>query len=576
MMIPKAGDPEGAGRQEGGGSTSGRITLSALLIGQEGSRDSSVAKQPLPRRSERLRRTQPTSEAPDAAGRTYKVDDGEDAEIARRGQRGSRTATKRRRKAHVGNAAAGPTKKLTDLPLTLVATIIEFVGPAAALALSRSCKIVRDLLDPREVLGKRTWRTVREADGWPDPARIAMSDYTFLTSLFGHGCNFCSEHPHVKKAHFADLTAYEKECERLNQFGPRTQAALEAAVAREVDERRMVLAQERFCIYLSHRCRLLNIVNVPPAPVVNDFLPEDELELIADKAIASWAKSMVRKRWLSQHASSAIDSANFAAVQKLPAYVSAQPDDEPAFLEQLAQARAEIPADLRAALESEEALRGKPDSDRDAVLRDTVNAAVELASFTGEAAAAVFDRTKTLLHAIGQEAFDRSLTEGILFCLRCWKYIDGGATRSVMLLHTHTDCTDYGVFYWLLSSPPPPETELSRYPELLRQVKPRQTVVGATNPATGPSSSSSSSKGCTICGTSITPIWCKGPLGAVTLCAICGAKWLQVVDRLREAAGPPDATATAGTASSTSSARLTPPPLLQQGPATMDAVGGAI
>ncbi|KAJ1568912.1 hypothetical protein HK405_012325 [Cladochytrium tenue] len=542
------------------------MTLSAHLIGQKGSHASSKAKQLGPRRSERLRHAQPSAKVPAATGRTAKPDDSEGVATARKEPRGSRTAAKRR-KTNVGSAAEGPTAKLTDLPLTLVATIVELVGPTAALALSRSCKVVRDVLDPREVIGKRTWRKVREADGWPDPAAIAMSDYTFLTSMFGRGCNFCSEHPRVKKAYFEflgfrlcptcfrrhairrkdqqkevsgipslwlsstrsgrrkieyffspdvdlmnapermdetarqrlalryarqykNLAAYEEECEKLNQFGLRSQAALKKAVAREVDKGRMGragLANQRFRLHLGDRCRLLNIDNEPPAPVVNEFLPEDELALIVDQAITSEAKSRLRERWLKQHASSTIDSANFAAVQKLAAYVSAQPDDEPAFLEQLAQARAEIPPDLHAALESEEALRGKPDSHRDAILRDTVNAAVKVAAaLTGEAAVAVSDRAETLLHTVGQEAFDRSLTEGILFCLRCSKHVNRGATRSMMLLHRHTDSTDYGVFYWVLSSPPPPESVLSRYPEHLRQVEPPQPVGSTTNRTAGP------------------------------------------------------------------------------------------
>ncbi|KAJ1562943.1 hypothetical protein HK405_005522 [Cladochytrium tenue] len=152
---------------------------------------------------------------------------------------------------------------------------------------------------------------------------------------------------------------------RASQKSQNYLAALEEAVAREVDVWRNELAQQRFRLYLYDRCRLLNIENVPPVPEVDDFLPEDELALIVDKAIASEAKLR----------------ANFAEVQKLPAYVSAQPDDDPAFLELLAQSREAIPADLHAALESEEALRGKPDYHRGAVL---LNAAVELASFTGE------------------------------------------------------------------------------------------------------------------------------------------------------------------------------------------------
>ncbi|KAJ1555064.1 hypothetical protein HK405_003331, partial [Cladochytrium tenue] len=550
-----------------------------------------------PRRSERLRRMQPSPKAPGATGRAAMAVESAGATTAKREPRGSRTAVKRR-KVHAGSAIAGSTKMVTDLPLTLIATIVELVDPTAALALSRSCRILRNMLDPREIVGKGTWRKVRETDGWPDPAAIAMSDYTFLTSMFGRGCNFCSEHPQVKTVYFKfrgfrlcpacfkkqtvwrhdlpeevsgipslwlsstrsgrreieyfflpdvhlmsapeeidesvrqrlalrcskldefvkavekneerlkslalrakaaklsdkqtlvdkfmkskfpfldalqyrDLAAYKKECERLNQFGPRPQAALEEAVALVVDERRAWFAQIRLNLYLYDRCRLLNINKVPSVPVIYDFLPEDEMALIVDKAIASEANLRLREQWLKQHASSVVDTANFAAVQKLPAYVSAQPDDEPAFLEQLAQSRASIPADLRAALESEEALRGQPDFFRGTVLRDTVNAAVELSSLTGEAAVAVSDRAKTLLQAVGQEAFDRSLTEGILFCLRCWKYVDGdgGATRSIMLLHPHTDCTDYGVFYWLLSSPPPPESVLSRYPEILRQVQ---------------------------------------------------------------------------------------------------------
>ncbi|KAJ1547366.1 hypothetical protein HK405_006043, partial [Cladochytrium tenue] len=107
------------------------------------------------------------------------------------GQGGSRTANKRR-KVHVGSVAAGPTIKLTDLPPTLVATIAELVGPAA-LALSRSCKVVRNMLDPREVLGKRTWRKVWEADGWPDPTAIAMSNYTFQPPCLAAAATFTAD-----------------------------------------------------------------------------------------------------------------------------------------------------------------------------------------------------------------------------------------------------------------------------------------------------------------------------------------------------------------------------------------------
>ncbi|KAJ1545871.1 hypothetical protein HK405_007599, partial [Cladochytrium tenue] len=455
-MIPTPGDPEGAGREGDVGTTSDRMTLSAHLIGQEGSHAFSVAAQPGPRISDRFRRTHASPKAFGAA------DDSDGAATTSRKHRGRRTAAQRR-KVNVGSAAAGPTAKLTDLPLTLVATIVELVGPTAALALSRSCRVT------------------------------------------------CS-----------------------------TRAALEETVAREIDERRMVLAQQRLSLYLRNRCRLLDINNEPSAPVVNEFLPEDELVLIVDQAITSEAKSRLREQWLKQHASSIVDSANFAAVQKLPAYLSAQPDDEPAFLEQLAQSRAAIPADIRAALESEEALLGKPDCHRVAVLRDIVNAAVELASLTSEATVAVPDKAKTLM---------------------CSEYVDVGATWA--------DSTDYGVFDWLLSSPPPPESVLSKYPELLRQVKPPQPVDDTTNPAGSSSSSSSSSsslsKHCTNCGTSTTPMWHKGPLGAAWLCNMCGVYSRQeymLVGRLHDADAPPIATTTttAGPTPSMSSARLTPPP----------------
>ncbi|KAJ1562409.1 hypothetical protein HK405_012511 [Cladochytrium tenue] len=91
---------------------------------------------------------------------------------------------------------------LIDLPPTLVASITEMVGPQAALALSRSCKSIRSCLDPRDILGRKTWRTLREAKHWPDPRMICMSDYMFLASRYGRGCNFCSKHPRLRNPYY--------------------------------------------------------------------------------------------------------------------------------------------------------------------------------------------------------------------------------------------------------------------------------------------------------------------------------------------------------------------------------------
>ncbi|KAI9357633.1 GATA zinc finger-domain-containing protein [Zopfochytrium polystomum] len=58
----------------------------------------------------------------------------------------------------------------------------------------------------------------------------------------------------------------------------------------------------------------------------------------------------------------------------------------------------------------------------------------------------------------------------------------------------------------------------------------------------GGATSSSSTKRCTNCGTTTTPMWRKGPLGAASLCNACGVKWRQgkmLVGKLRDAAGPP-------------------------------------
>ncbi|KAJ1566896.1 hypothetical protein HK405_008006, partial [Cladochytrium tenue] len=101
-------------------------------------------------------------------------------------------------------AAEGSTAATTliDLPPTLVASITEMVGPRAALALSRSCKLIRSCLDPREILGRRTWRTLREAKHWLDPSMICMSDYMFLASRYGRGCNFCSKHPRIRNPYY--------------------------------------------------------------------------------------------------------------------------------------------------------------------------------------------------------------------------------------------------------------------------------------------------------------------------------------------------------------------------------------
>ncbi|KAJ1555980.1 hypothetical protein HK405_009434, partial [Cladochytrium tenue] len=198
---------------------------------------------------ERLRRTRPSAKAPRATRRTAKADGSEGAATATREPRGSSTAAKRQM-THVRSVAAGSSTKLTDLLLTLVATIVEFVGPAAALALSRSCKVVRDILDPREVLGKRTWRKVREADGWPDPARIAMSDYTFLTSVFGRGCNFCSEHPQSIHA-ILDLDRFLHDTARL----------LLGGVVPAIDPALLVL--------LPHDDKLATPVHIPPNTAVD-------------------------------------------------------------------------------------------------------------------------------------------------------------------------------------------------------------------------------------------------------------------------------------------------------------------
>ena len=86
--------------------------------------------------------------------------------------------------------------KLIDLPTEILCKIITSVPETlTCFALMQTCKRVHSLFSPTTIHGMRLWRALRRHERWPDPASIAMSDYTFLRSIHGRGCNSCANHP---------------------------------------------------------------------------------------------------------------------------------------------------------------------------------------------------------------------------------------------------------------------------------------------------------------------------------------------------------------------------------------------
>lgn len=80
-----------------------------------------------------------------------------------------------------------------DLPNETLCTFLKFLpGGQAALAMMMTCKRVYALFDENSKSGASIWTSIREKEGWPDPALIGITDFTFLRAMFGKGCDVCN------------------------------------------------------------------------------------------------------------------------------------------------------------------------------------------------------------------------------------------------------------------------------------------------------------------------------------------------------------------------------------------------
>lgn len=89
--------------------------------------------------------------------------------------------------------------QLLDLPNEILGQIMTNIDDAkSALEVLRSCRRVHALFDATTRAGQRIWQSIRENEGWPDPAPIGITDYEFIRALFGRGCHNCTRHPRIR------------------------------------------------------------------------------------------------------------------------------------------------------------------------------------------------------------------------------------------------------------------------------------------------------------------------------------------------------------------------------------------
>ena len=88
---------------------------------------------------------------------------------------------------------------LLCLPTETLCTIIMMIPDSvASLNMMRTCKRIHALFDATQPYGKRVWKSLREREGWPDPSRIGLSEYSFIKAIYGRGCNNCDIHPRMR------------------------------------------------------------------------------------------------------------------------------------------------------------------------------------------------------------------------------------------------------------------------------------------------------------------------------------------------------------------------------------------
>lgn len=88
--------------------------------------------------------------------------------------------------------------QLIDLPLEVIEDIVENLDCVDIVSLRSSCTYMKSILHTEGQTGRRIWNKVRKREGWPDPSVIGISDFQFLESKHGRGCNFCEDAPRVR------------------------------------------------------------------------------------------------------------------------------------------------------------------------------------------------------------------------------------------------------------------------------------------------------------------------------------------------------------------------------------------
>lgn len=88
---------------------------------------------------------------------------------------------------------------MNKVPVEILHIIFEFCDSKTLFSMKKCSKKFRNIISPTSNYGESIWRKVRQNENFPNPSLLNMTDFEFLSKYYKKGCEFCPEHPKLRK-----------------------------------------------------------------------------------------------------------------------------------------------------------------------------------------------------------------------------------------------------------------------------------------------------------------------------------------------------------------------------------------